>query len=111
MFEEFEDETIVPPPDRINALIADVALGNQIVSEFSTKGSAINLVFDRARREAERGLAALVECNLETAGGLANAKTAQSHVLRYRDLIRWLDGAIKQADQSEALIADTGLEE
>lgn len=105
IYDDLEDETIVPAKDRIKTLVAKAALGNQIVKEFYSNGSAINLIFDKARTEAEIGLTVLSDSNLNTEEGLAQARTAQAHVHRYRDLIRWMDEAINEADQSDDLIA------
>lgn len=63
---------------------------------------------DRAKDAAINSVAAIVHSNLDSKDGLHEAKRHQSAVLRYLELVTWIEEAAASADEAEEqLVGDT----
>lgn len=111
-FEAEEEQQDVADPDALEDSPRDMFMravrGKRVRGDVSNPESATHLLLTTARFEAARALEAVIDADLTNPAGIEKARTAQSEVLRYMEMAKWLTEAMNAGRQAEIQIKGNG---
>lgn len=93
-------------PEDEEALL-NATLGDELRKALDNPKSPFSQMMERARAEYTAGVLALIDADLHTKEGIADAIRVQAHATRYRDMCRWIRDALEKAALADAQLLET----
>jgi len=84
----------------------DFALGINLQDALAHHGTPIRIILSQAAKEACEATRALIDADLYSDEGIAQARVLQAQALRYRELIEWVDEKLAEAGDAAELLHD-----
>ena len=80
--------------------VQNYELGMAVAREREQKGSVVQYLLNRAKAEAATSLDQLITTNLGTKVGVEIAQALQSRIIRYKNMVNWLEEAIALGEEA-----------
>ena len=75
-----------------------------MVLEMLNENSPLRMVLEKAHREADAALDKLIDADLFTDAGIAQARRLQNVINRHMDLMRWVDSITAEGDEAATVL-------